>query len=211
MTIEELTALCAKIRVQLDPLVAQRDDLDKQIIALNKRRKEAEERIDALRYEAMQTSGEINWSVLIDAGPSGDRYYKESKTEIAKLAPSGGIEFSGYFQETQQHALRVKFKRGDKQQIEEVATVLELLIPLYKPLPDFEDWVIFDIFEESLSEFGSYKFAYNFETKKWYFGPWRSHSRHKKGDMFTATWQFGPYDTAEELATQISNNIWYEI
>jgi hypothetical protein len=210
MTVEQLQAEYDSIEAKLGPLFEQQATINKQIIALRETQKKVEERKGKMQYEAMQASDQVDWALLLDAGPSGDRHYREVILAMRQVAPSNGIEFSGYFPETQQHALRVKFTRGNEQQVEEAAKVLETLVPLYKPLPDYHGWLIFSIFESTLSEWGSYKFAYNPGTKKWYCGRWRSYNRYKQPEEFATTWDQGPFDTAKEVMTCVCENYPYE-
>lgn len=211
MSVEQLQAEFERLESEMSPLIKQRELLNEKVKRLYQRQKQVDELKSKLQYAAMQESGEADWSMLLDAGFSGDRYYNESKAALKKLVPSGAVGFSGYFSDTQQHALQIKLTRHDKKQIEEGAKALELLVPFYKPLKEQHGWLIFDIFEASLSEYCSYKLGYNPATGKWYCGAWRSSYRYKKAHEYAAIWDNGPFDTAKEVLTVISDRYFYDL
>jgi hypothetical protein len=82
------------------------------------------------------------------------------------------LRASGYFPDTNQSAVQIMLysKDGDAV-LEKMAEGIQLLLPAIKPIKEIghdEGIILFDIFEHTLSEHGSWTMAYDVKDRIWH-------------------------------------------
>jgi len=146
----------AEINEQLQVLFRQKDQIDAQIIKLNKES-------DKIREKDWNERTDYTIADLLNGAPNSAKRQRELLRDV--LLPYH-LRAQGYYAETLQTGISVTMFRDDSDLIvREVAAGLDMLLDWMKPIDkhrfDIDGPVIvFDIFEHTLSEGGSFNLAH---------------------------------------------------
>lgn len=142
---KEIASLLAKQA----PLIAQRDNLTTQIVNIGKEIEKLREELELVQMkQPMTPEEEIEYFLFEDGCVSGERYKAREKFWNDK-----GLWHSGYFPEISQIHLEVMLYKGVNDNLENVFTTLEKVLPYVKTQNGVKR---LGVFEHSLSENGSY-------------------------------------------------------
>jgi len=154
----------AEINEQLQVLFRQKDQIDAQIIKLNKES-------DKIREKDWNERTDYTIADLLNGAPNSAKRQRELLRDV--LLPYH-LRAQGYYAETLQTGISVTMFRDDSDLIvREVAAGLDMLLDWMKPIDkhrfDIDGPVIvFDIFEHTLSEGGSFNLVYGVKDRIWH-------------------------------------------
>lgn len=153
--------LAAIARV-LERLFAEKERIDSNIIRLRKE----EERI---REASWAERTDVPIAELLDNG--FNQTATQRKLLAAWLKPYY-LRTSGYYPDTNQSAVQIMLYRNDDETVlAKMAEGIEFLLPAVKPIKEIgsdEGIKLFDIFEHTLSESGSWTLAYDVKDQIWH-------------------------------------------
>lgn len=151
-TIKYLESRITKLETTRAALFAQKEPIDKALLKTWDKLQKAKEDLAILKLKEIEERQEIDWVFLLkETGSSPMTTYKA----LQKAAEPYSMYVSGYFPETQQRCLQLKLYKKNPERTALVKLGIETITPYYKPNKD--GWVIWNIFEHTLSEGGIYR------------------------------------------------------
>jgi hypothetical protein len=207
-TIDDLNVLLEKNDAELQPLYTQNDEIQKRIRTLHEQKIELIKQKNALEYAAMKASGKVDWAMLLECGWNGYQHHQEIQDLLFEQLPSMALVRCGSNSVISQHILEVRIERNNKEQVKQVAALLNEILPHVKEMPD-TGWKYFSVMEYTLREYGSIGLQYCVETGNWFCGRFNRYGDAQRGKDLESRWSDGPFKTAEEVLSRISEKYWY--
>jgi hypothetical protein len=190
-------------KVQMDELYAERETWDKKWSAVRSEQERFMKEKARRAHEVMLASNTTDWALLLTYEPY-ESYYKLLNDELLKRSPDQSIAQEGYSPDAMQYMLKLKFTRGDVEQVAKAAELIKEILPVMKVTEIEQGYITFSIFDRGLSEYETYCMVYKPEAKHWFVGTHRAYTGRRD-------WEHGPFDNLEDALTVVSNNYWYEL
>lgn len=166
-TIEAIEARIEELSNKREANNAKMQPMFKENSALTDEIQELQAQVLKLKSEAIETEEDmIKFYIVNDGSSYGRDHYNARKRFFESL----GIHVSGYFPSTNQTGFEIqldKYGSNLEKTLNGIMTVLPYIIPI-----DGEEYgrnkvTTISIFENTLSEFGSYSLVYDFESTEW--------------------------------------------
>lgn len=154
LTVDELNDEKEKIEAALIPLRKQVQNLSTQITRKCNRLREVQDRI----YEQTLKGDDIE--ILLEALPES-KYKRKLRDEFMRQYH---LTAESYFPDTMQQCIRIALYRDNDTITQKTYEGIIRLLPYVKPIKGFKK---FDIFESTLSRYGTYWLNYEIEKQFW--------------------------------------------
>jgi hypothetical protein len=202
-TDDELQQAIELANVRMDELFAERKSWDKKFDAARAKQERFVNEKARRQHEAMIATNTTDWGLLLTY-EAYEPYYKMLNEALLQRSPDLGVSQSGYSPDAMQYMLRVKFTRGDKDEVTKAAALISEILPVMKATDEDGRYVMFGIFDRGLSEYETYYLAYELDKKHWVVGTHRAFKGRRDFDH-------KPFKKLEDALTCVSNNYWYEL
>jgi hypothetical protein len=165
ITKRELTKKLKQAEKERAALYRLMTPIDKKIDVKNNHIKKLKNSIVELELkEKKPLKNQIEYFLFEDGSVSDKRFAARDKFWRNRFG-SKGLHTGGYYRNTKQISIMIKLTKGDKESLEDNIKQLTDILPYIKPQD--KDYKVFNLFEHTLSEFGSYNLIINEERKEY--------------------------------------------
>jgi len=154
MTIKECWFQIADNEQKCSEILDQIEPLKKKVGRLYNRNTKLKDRIATIKSN--QKKIDWNWLLSHDGDTKGDVRYNFMDKTLRKI----GLGHSGYFPNTDQTCIQISLGKDNPQSLKKTMAGLKKVLPYLKPAL-VNNFVLVDIFEHTLSEFGKYQLCIN--------------------------------------------------
>jgi len=169
-----------KLQQELEALENRRKELfvlqepiNKELVANYNKMEVLKDKIGSLR---LGTSKTVDWKLLLDTD-TGGLVYKRLDQELHKR----GLFSGGSLPSTKQRCIKVMLTKNQLESYNKTVKAVKEILPFIKPFPDGEHvgYKFIDIFEHTLSAYGSYYMLINEKKHVYKLMQDRHHQTHK--------------------------------
>lgn len=204
-TKQALQQKLVELETEINSLFEQIEPLQDRVVSLREQEKEAREQL-----ETLELSGPVSWRYLLEeTGTSSSvraNACGKALTEISSVEGCiPGLQTSGYFPNLQQRCVHIGLYKGAPELTAKVAAGLKEILPALKTQTydvgdDEVEGVLFDIFEEFLSEHGIFRLVVSKDSGKSYI------TKTTYGTVRLVK----DFPTLDEALKYIENNLYYK-
>lgn len=140
----------------------------------------------------------VDWSYLLD-GSSGSKSYSRCRDELSKRGLYGP---QGVATDTMQRGFKIMLYQNDAESFKKNLNGLKEILPFVKPITtgDYAGYKYIDVFEHTLSEYGSYWVIVNEELI----------DCRLMQDRWHRTYEIKKFDTLEKLLAYMWKHHYYK-